>query len=154
MVSMDVFEKFYNGLVKFDSYLGMKLKVHEPGKITYTLEIKEHHLTSPDQTHGGVMSAMMDAVLGVTALSWAVSHDNLCSTVEFKINYISTAKLGEILEGTADIDFSGARMITATGTIRESTTGRLIAKGMGTFAQYPMSKKQQIIESHIAALKI
>lgn len=154
MVSMDVFEKFYNGIVKFDSYLGMELKVHEPGRIKYTLEIKEHHLTSPDQTHGGVTSAMMDAVLGVTALSWAVSQNNLCSTVEFKINYISTAKCGEILEGTADIDYSGSRTITVTGTIREKNTGRLIAKGMGTFAQYPMTKKQQIIESHIASLKI
>jgi len=154
MVTMELFEKFYTGLVKFDSYLGMELKVHQPGKITYSLRIKEHHLTSPDQTHGGVISAMMDAVLGVTALSWAASKDNLCSTVEFKINYISTAKPGELLEGTADIDYAGNRMITATGSICEKTTGRLIAKGMGTFAQYPMSKKKEIIDSRFGELKI
>lgn len=154
MITMELFEKFYTSLVKFDSYLGMELKVHQPGKITYKLHVMEHHLTSPDQTHGGVISAMMDAVLGVTALSLAVSNDNLCSTVEFKMNYISTAKLGEFLEGTADIDFAGNRMITVTGAIREKTTGRMIAKGMGTFAQYPMSKKQGIIDTQFEALNI
>lgn len=153
MATMELFEKLYTGLVKFDSFLGMELKVHQPGRITYALQIKEHHLTSPDQSHGGVISAMMDAVLGVTALSWAASNDNLCSTVEFKINYISTAKPGEFLEGTAEIDYAGSRTITATGSIREKITGRLIAKGMGTFSQYPISKKQTVLESHLEKLK-
>ena len=145
MITMEFFNKYYNELVQFDKYLGMRLQVSAPGKITYTLEIAPHHLSSPDQCHGGVVSAMMDAVLGVTALSWAVSRENFCSTVEFKINYISTAKQGEILVGTADIDYTGATIITTSGTIREHDSGRLVAKGMGTFVQYPITKKPEVV---------
>lgn len=145
MTIMDEFQKGYSGLVKFDGFLGMRLQVHAPGKITYSMTIREDHLTAPDQCHGGVISAMMDAVLGVTALSLAVSKGNLCSTVEFKMNYISVARPGDLIEGTADVDYSGTKLITTSGSIRESESGRLIAKGMGTFMQYPISKKIDVL---------
>ena len=147
MIPMELFQKNYQEIVKFDGFLGMKLQVHAPGKITYTLQIREEHLTAPDQCHGGVISAMMDAVLGVTALSLAVSQANLCSTVEFKMNYISVARPGDILEGTADVDYSGSKLITTSGFIKDTASGRLIAKGMGTFMQYPMSKKMEALKS-------
>lgn len=147
MVPMDVFEKYYSEMTRFDRFLGMKLTVHSAGKITYMLEVADNHLTSPDQCHGGVISAMMDSVLGVTALSLAVSQGNLCSTVEFKINYLSTGKPGEILEGTADVDFSGSTIICTSGVIRDVKSGRLIAKGIGTFLQYPISKKMETLKS-------
>lgn len=147
MVPMELFHKHYMEIVRFDGFLGMKLQVHAPGKITYTLQIREDHLTAPDQCHGGVISAMMDSVLGVTALSLAVSQANLCSTVEFKMNYISVARPGEILEGSADVDYSGSKLITTSGYIRDTESGRLIAKGMGTFMQYPISKKMDALKS-------
>ena len=147
MITMDIFEKYYTELVKFDKFLGMKLHVYEPGKITYTLEIMDNHLTAPDQCHGGVISAMMDALLGVTALSLAVSQGNLCSTVEYKMNYMSTAKPGDIIEGSAVVDFSGSTIICTSGVIKEIQSGRLIAKGMGTFLQYPIAKKMDALKS-------
>jgi len=146
-VPMNVFENYYKELVQFDKFLGMKLQVHAPGVITYTLEICDNHLTAPDQCHGGVISAMMDSVLGVTALSLAVSQGNLCSTVEYKMNYLSTGKPGETIEGKATVDFSGATLIFTSGTITEIKSGRIIAKGMGTFLQYPISKKMDTLKS-------
>ena len=99
---MTDFETLYKDLVQFDRHLGMDLTVNAPGDVTYVLEIQKQHLTSPDASHGGVMSAMMDAVLGVAALSWAVSKGNLCSTVEFKINFLSPGRPGDIMPGPAD----------------------------------------------------
>ena len=154
MVSMDVFQKHYKEIVKFDGFLGMKLEVHGPGKITYTLCIRADHLTAPDQCHGGVISAMMDAVLGVTALSLAVSQANFCSTVEFKMNYLSVARPDEILEGTADVDYSGSSLITTSGYIKDRASGRLVAKGMGTFLQYPISKKMEALKSVNGILEV
>lgn len=141
---MSTFQKHYKELVRFDKFLGMDLEVHSPGKITYTLELKDHHLTRDDQCHGGVISAMMDAVLGVSSLSFAIVNGNLCSTVEFKLNYISTAKPGETLIGAADIDYAGSKIISTSGSIKDLKTGRLIAKGMGTFLQYPLTKKPDL----------
>ena len=137
----DNFKKVYSDVVQFDDHLGMVLTVHAPGDITYTLGIEEHHLATPDTCHGGVISGMMDAVLGITALSFAVSKDNLCATVEFKINYLSPVVLGERLEGSGTIDFYGSKLIVTSGSIIEQNSGRLVAKGLGTFSQYPLSKK-------------
>ena len=145
MVTMEIFEKYYSEMVRFDRSLGMNLSVHEPGKASYTMDIMEQHLTSPDQCHGGVISALMDAVLGVSSLSLAVSRDNFCTTLEFKINYISTAKPGDSLKATAEIDSCGSKIITASGSIKEVKSGRLIARGMGTFMQFPLSKKKDIL---------
>lgn len=135
------FEKYWKELVQFDRHMGMELKVHSPGNLTYTMEIKKQHLTSPDAAHGGVISAMMDAVLGVTSLSWAVSKGNLCSTVEFKTNFLSPVMPGDILEGTGEIDFTGSKLIVTSGRIIEQKSQRLVAKGIGTFSQYPISRK-------------
>jgi uncharacterized protein (TIGR00369 family) len=135
------FEKIYSDVVKFDDHLGMVLSVHSPGDITYTLDIEDKHLASPDTCHGGVISGMMDAVLGITALSFAVSKNNLCATVEFKINYLSPVRLGERLEGSGTIDFYGSKLIVTSGAIIEQNRGRLVAKGLGTFSQYPLAKK-------------
>jgi uncharacterized protein (TIGR00369 family) len=134
------FEKMYSQMVQFDGFFGLHLNVIEPGNIVYDLKIEKHHLTSPEACHGGVISAMMDAVLGVTALSWAVSKGNLCSTVEFKVNYLSPGRPGDRLRGTASIDFSGSSLIVTSGYIEEISSKRMIAKGMGTFSQYPMKK--------------
>ena len=128
------FEVFYKEMVQFDSHLGMDLTVHAPGNITYMLKIETHHLASPDACHGGVIAAFMDSVLGVTALSWAVSKENSCATVEFKINYLTRVRPGDILEGTGGIDFTGSKLIVTTGKIIEKKTGRLVAKGLGTFS--------------------
>lgn len=140
------FEVLYKDMVQFDDHLGMDLTVHEPGNITYTLKVEKHHLTSPDACHGGVISALMDAVIGVTVLSWAVSKDKSCATVEFKINYLTRVKPGDVLEGTGEIDFIGSKLIVANGHIIEKKSGRLVAKGMGTFSQYPLAKKLESME--------
>ena len=138
------FEKLYSELVQFDRFLGLQLQVLAPGKIIYDLKVRKHHSTSPDACHGGVISAMMDAVLGVTALSWAASKGNLCSTVEFKVNYLAPVRPGDHLQGSAAIDFPGSSLIVVSGHIKEMKSGEMIAKGMGTFSQYPIEKKDNM----------
>ncbi len=145
MITAEYFKKYYSDMVRFDRHLGMNLMVHELGKVTYTMNVTENHLTTPDQCHGGVISAMMDAVLGVSSLSLAVSRDNFCTTLEFKINYISTARPGETLKAEAQIESCGSKIITASGTITEQKSGRLIARGLGTFVQFPLTKKSDVI---------
>lgn len=140
------FQAFYKRMCNYDRHMGFDLKVHEPGKITYNLTIAKPHLSSLDVCHGGVIAGMMDSILGVTALSWAVPKGKLCATVEFKTHFFAPVKLGDQLQGTGEIDFAGSRLIVTTAYITDITTGQLAAKGIGTFNLYPLSKKKELLD--------
>jgi uncharacterized protein (TIGR00369 family) len=141
---MRVFEDQYKNLVRFDRFLGMDLTVKAPGMVTYILELKDQHLTAPDSAHGGVAAAIMDATLGLAALSYAVTKNNLCATVEFKINYLKPARPGHTLISEGQVKHKGKRLIVSQADIREQQTGQLVATGLGTFTQYPADRRQHL----------
>ena len=143
---MEMFEANYSQSVAFDKFLGMTLKVHDAGDVTYTLTVGPNHLTAPDSAHGGVAAGMMDAALGVAALSYSVAQGNFCATVEFKINYIRQVRPEDILVAHAKIKHTGKRLIVSECDITEQKTGHLVASGMGTFTQYPMEKRKHILK--------
>ncbi|PIK16122.1 PaaI family thioesterase [Halobacteriovorax sp. JY17] len=134
-------ETLFRKISNFDKHLGLEFELKGPGKIEYTLPITENHLSSPKTCHGGVISAMMDCVLGLTVLSYSVTIDKLCSTVEFKTNFITPASLGDTIKGTAELDYVGNSLVVCNGSITCLETGKIVAKGMGTFNLYPLSKK-------------
>lgn len=138
--STEQFHAFYTNLVQFDNHLGMTLQIHQPGHITYTLPIQPHHLTAPDVAHGGVVAALMDATLGVAALSLAMTHGKLCATAEFKISYLAPVHAHDTLTAEGTIDRYGTSLIFAAATIT-TQDNRTVAKGMGTFSQYPIEKR-------------
>ena len=80
--------KLYNSINKYGTINNLDLEVLAPGHIKYLMPVKEEHLATPIAIHGGVLSAMMDAILGVAALSASCHEGKLVSTVEFKINYL------------------------------------------------------------------
>lgn len=141
---MQFFERHYKEQVRFDKHMGMDLTVESPGKVTYRLEVKEQHLTAPDSAHGGVAAAMMDATLGVAALSYAVTQGNLCATVEFKINYLRQARPGKTLISRGKVKNTGKRLVVSKADIIELETGDLIATGLGTFTQYPVDRRKDV----------
>jgi len=125
----------------FGRTLGMDFKINEPGFVHYSLKITREHLATPLAAHGGVISALMDALLGVTALS-AVHMDNkVVSTVEFKINFLAPALLDDELLGIGKVEQKGNRLVITSGDIicpqRNNT---VIAKAIGTFNAYPAEK--------------
>ncbi|MCP5426516.1 MAG: PaaI family thioesterase [Gammaproteobacteria bacterium] len=140
------FSQLYKTICRFDRFLGLELEVLQPGKIIYRLAVVENHLSMPPACHGGVIAAMMDSTLGVTALSWAVAQGKLCATVEFKTHFFSQVKEGDRLQGTGEIDFTGSSLVVPTAEIMDITTNRLVAKGMGTFTLYPITKKKELLE--------
>lgn len=133
--------KLFKNISKYDQTMGLEFEMKGAGEIEYTLEIKEKHLSSPETCHGATIAGMMDCVLGLTVLSHSVTLDMLCSTVEFKTNFITPAKLGDVLIGSAKLDYVGKTLVVCNGTIVNKIDGRMVAKGMGTFNLYPLSKK-------------
>jgi len=131
----------YNEVNAFGKLLGMQMKLIAPGEVEYRMRIKHEHLSNPIAAHGGAVAAMMDAVLGVAALSLSVEDRKLVSTVEFKINYYAPVKAGDMLRGIGKVVFAGNRLISSEGSIHcENKKMVLVCKGLGTFNTYPVEK--------------
>ncbi len=131
----------YNEVNAFGKLLGMQMKLITPGEVEYRMRIKHQHLSNPVAAHGGAVAAMMDAVLGVAALSLSVEERMLVSTVEFKINFYAPVKAGDMLVGKGKVVFAGNRLISSEGSIFcENKKMVLVCKGLGTFNTYPVAK--------------
>jgi len=135
------FIEIFKSINKYDVDNEMTFEIHSPGSITYRMKIQDKHLSSPNIAHGAAIAGLMDCVLGLSALSLAVTENNLTSTVEFKINYIRPVKLGEELVGTGNVIHKGKSLIISSGEIRVSGSNDLVAMGQGTFNTYPFAKK-------------
>lgn len=145
---MNKFLKKYNDVNAFGRLLGLKLTVLKPGKIAYSLFIKDEHLSNPMAVHGGVLAAMMDAILGVACLSRSVENNRLVSTVEFKLNYYAPIKPGDELLGVGEVVFEGNKIMSAEGRIYSLQNGmEVVCKGLGTFNAYPVDKNVLFADS-------
>ena len=88
---------------KFGDLLGMDFRITGPGEIEYRMQVTESLLATPIAAHGGAISALMDATMGVCALSEVISENKVVSTIEMKLSFLSPAELNEELIGTAKI---------------------------------------------------
>jgi uncharacterized protein (TIGR00369 family) len=125
----------------FGKTLGMDFKVIEPGLVHYFIKINNEHLATPLAAHGGVISALMDGLLGVAALSVSAQENKVVSTVEFKINFLAPALLNDELIGIGKVEQQGKRLIISSGDIIcPKRNNVVIAKAIGTFNAYPAEK--------------
>lgn len=138
---MKNFIETFKAINNYDIENEMDFEIHSPGSITYRMKILNKHLSSPHTAHGAVLAGFMDCVLGLSALSEAVTKNNLTSTVEFKVNFVRPVKLGEELVGVGRVIHIGKSLIISSGEIRISQSQELVAMGQGTFNTYPFAKK-------------
>lgn len=127
---------------QFGKLIGMEFNILEKGMVEYKLELKKEHLATPQAAHGGLVSALMDATVGVGALSMVCDEEKLVSTVEMKITFLAPALLGDLLIGKSEILKKGNRLIFCEGEIRNQHN-ILVAKASATLNAYPYSKVVQ-----------
>jgi uncharacterized protein (TIGR00369 family) len=139
-LNLEQFIVLFRSFNKYDIDNALTFEIHDPGSITYKMTILDKHLSSPNTAHGAVLAGFMDCVLGLSALSQAVTLGSLTSTVEFKINFVRPVLLNDEIIGTGKVVHKGKSLLISSGEIR-SSTGDLIALGQGTFNTYPFNKK-------------
>jgi uncharacterized protein (TIGR00369 family) len=125
----------------FGKKLGMHFNVISDGEVEYFLKIGKDHLATPLSAHGGVISALADAALGVAGLSAVHKENKVVSTVEYKINFLSPAFENDELYAYAKVLQKGKRiLIVECAIFCKSKEDKLIAKATGTFNAYDASK--------------
>lgn len=132
--------KRYQETNLFGKFLGLELLKFEADGIQYRLEITAEHLATPTTAHGGVVAGYMDGVLGLAALYASSEHAKLVSTVEFKINFLTPVRIGDVLIGEGKVVSAGNRIIVAQGEIYKEANGEKVAIATGTFNAYPYEK--------------
>jgi uncharacterized protein (TIGR00369 family) len=117
----------------------MNFTILEPGIVEYNLPIEEKHLATPKTVHGGVLTALLDATVGVGALSVVCEDGKVVSTVEMKVTFFSSAFLNDQLIAKSTVLKKGNRIIFTEATILNQQ-GTLIAKASATLNAYPKEK--------------
>lgn len=136
----EILIQVYQQTNQFGKYTGMELTKFEEDGIAYRLEVKKEHLATPTTAHGGIIAGYMDGILGLAALYVSSENANLVSTVEFKINFLSPVRLGDVLIGEGRLVSAGKRIIITEGEIYKEGTGEKVAIATGTFNAYPYQK--------------
>lgn len=133
----------YNEVNAFGALLGLELTVIKPGEVEYRMEVTKNHLSNPYAAHGGAVAALMDGILGVSAMSLSAEDHKLVSTVEFKLNFFAPIREGDVLIGKGKVIFCGKRLMSSEGTIYcENRSMEVVCKGIGTFNAYPANKNE------------
>jgi len=117
----------------------MNFSILSPGIVSYSLSINKSHLATPVAVHGGVVASLLDATVGVGALSAVCELEKVVSTVELSTAYLAPAFLNDQLTATSELVKLGQKLIFMEAKV-VNQNGLLIAKATAILNAYPKEK--------------
>lgn len=131
----------YNSQNHYGRLIGMDFTIVKAGEVNYKLIISEKHLATPLSAHGGLISSLVDAALGVAGLSAVYEENKVVSTIEYKLNFLNPALLNDELLAKAKVEQKGKRiLIISCDVFAVNRKNLVIAKALGTFNSYDAVK--------------
>lgn len=125
----------------FGKLLEMDFNIISEGVVEYYITVNKNHLATPNAAHGGLVSSLVDATLGVAGLSAVYNENKVVSTIEYKMNFMGPALLNDNLKAIGKVEQKGKRILVITCDVCVINRGNLlIAKALGTFNAYDASK--------------
>jgi uncharacterized protein (TIGR00369 family) len=118
----------------FNTYLGVEIERIEKGEAVATLRLAAHHLNARGVPHGGVISSLLDTVLGAAVIS-SIPREWWCATISLSIQYLEGTGEG-LLTGTGRVIRQGRRVAFAGGEVRDES-GRTVAAAQGSWHLWP-----------------
>jgi len=109
--------------------LGMKLIELEEGRVVMTLKADKKFHNPMGTLHGGVMTDLADACMGVAIMS-TLSDDESFTTLEVKMNFLRPVIEGE-LTAEAKVVHRG-RTVAMTEVTLKNQEGKDVARGTAT----------------------
>lgn len=114
----------------FRNLLGIKIKDMQEGFAELTLSVDDKLLQSANIVHGGVLSVLIDSVIG-TAIRSVLDEDMISLTAEMNINYIRPAVKGT-LRAEGKVVSAGKTLAVGIGDVYDEE-GKLVATGRATY---------------------
>ena len=116
----------------FGRLLGMQFQIETPGKVVYSLETNADHLATPLAIHGGCTAALLDATMGVGALSLVCDKNKVVATLEMKVSFLKSVLVNEQLTAESIVVKKGRSLIFMEAEVYNEKK-QLVAKSSGTF---------------------
>ncbi len=93
----------------------------------FSFEVGEQHLNPGGVCHGGMLMSFADHVLG--AIAWEAGGFKPCSTITLNCDFTQAAKLGDLVEGEAQVTRATRSLIFVNGTL--SARGNTVLQANG-----------------------
>jgi len=110
-------------------HIGIRLVRLERGRSELQLKLTRSLTQSSGVAHGGVAASLIDSAVGL-ALCTLVEPNQMVSTVEMKVNYLTPARPG-LIEATGMIIHKGKRIAVGEASVFEEN--KIVAKGLVTY---------------------
>lgn len=130
----ELYFNIFNEMIPFNKFIGLKMEDLRDGYAKAIIEFKEELVGDVriQAIHGGVISAAMDAVGGMAAITTLNSIEDKIVTVDMRVDYIRSARnTGLIIE--ANIVRSGNKIITTNMQVFSINDNSLVAEGRGVY---------------------
>ena len=108
---------------------GLLFKNVSEKEYQFKTTIKENHLNAAGITHGGFISAVVDAGAGTAA--HRAADNNPCVTISLELKFISAVKLGQELLGTTKIQKKTKTLIFLTCEL--TAANKIVATASGVW---------------------
>ena len=118
------------GFHPFGDLIGLRFVKLEKGCSQCTLDVIDKLLNPHKVVHGGVLYSMVDTGMGAAAYT-KLEKNEICATIEVKINYFKAVKGGNLTCNTKVIH-QGKKIVTLDSEIFNE--GNIVAKALGTYS--------------------
>lgn len=112
----------------FLNHIGPFYGAERDGGTVVGLLMEDHHMNWSDIAHGGVLTAMADAALSYQ-IAFSQEPPLPLATISLHTDFIGSAKLGDWLEATAQIDKLSRNMGFVSGSISANGTRLMTMSG-------------------------
>ena len=133
--------KILNWTRGFGRQIGPLYEQHDPQGATLAFRVEEHHTNGMANCHGGMLMTVADVAWGRVI---SVHKSHFWVTVRLTCDFLSSAKLGDWVEGTSEIISEEDDLYTVRGTLwsgdRMLMTGTAVYKVIGPRAPRPGEK--------------
>ncbi len=129
-LNLDDYRDYMGEATIFTDYIGLELKVAEPGHSEVEVELKRHHQNPQGMAHGGLVFTLCDMAAGIATIVTENGWRNVV-TSSCSMNYFRPSK-GTRLKAVGTLIKAGKTICVAEATAYDDE-GRMVAKG--TFSE-------------------
>ncbi len=111
--------------------------IMEDDSVASVFKFKTGHQSYPDRTHGGMVSALLDELMG--RVLWVYEPETFGVTTTLNITYRKAVPLETMIKARAYITFNSTRGFVAKGELYDMENN-LLAQGEAKYFKIPFEK--------------